>query len=447
MIKIIQILLCFSFCFTIKTFSQKCISPYQPGVYLFENIKINSLCYLRDADKMDNNIFHTFYTFKVDRDKENYSLDFYFNKEENTISIYFSKGSNSKENKTIKIEPEGSLVMFNDYKTNDLTIRQDVSYTTIFTISNPEEPYITLNQFQMWGSPEILFKLRDIDNDKLLLHNLKAKEYLSTIKDPGRENKIDIESMKKEMTEYQDSILKQIEKDDLRLIEKLWPREAESEVLHKITNQLNSEFYKYLKNVFLYQDINCQMEFNFKYGDDGKNLVLKKINFINSLPVKWLEDSIRAFVIPKLKQLKFDPMNIALSNDNMVENFKKRFSDRINKLDLNNKNERELKDNYEKIIEKLEIYSRREKTLNTEFTYKLEYKSKVKYEVWKYEQKSRKSEEKLFIENSNEQITPELRILFFKNITTEKRKEKYMIKRAEITINKDKPVEDLKPNY
>lgn len=455
--KKIKILLILFTGFTINSFGQKCTGQYEVGDYFINEMKKGTVCFKRETEKRSDNIFFTRYTFKAEGGRETYYLDFSFYNELNKIVVRYTNQENiESEPKQIKFDPEGSVILFKDYRANDTTINKEEFCNILFSIPQKEKPYISLYHFELMDNGAVIFKLNDISNEKISYHKAISTAFLlrttttpvpTLLSTNSISNTSKILDLKLEINEYSDSIKKQIEIDDQGLMEKLWPRKAEGELLNKITNRLNSEFYKYLKNVFPYQNISCQIDFNFNYGADGKNLTLKNMYFINSLPVKWLEDSIRAFILPKLNQLVFEPMTLTLNNNNLENNYKKRFNDKISRLNLNDKNAYDLNENSKKIIENLDNLSKRTQPVNTEFTYKLGYQSKIKFEVWKYEQKSRKGGESLIIENSNEQITPPLRTLFFSNIILEKKKSKYNVKRTEVSINNEKPVEDLKPNY
>ena len=425
--KRIQIILVTFFCVLTKMYSQKCPAPYEAGKYTFDQNEIGSICVFRDLDlNRANNVFHTSYKFKVDGGKENFLLDFYFDKINNNISIKFeNKNTNTILNRSIAIDRGGSLYIFRDYKQNEPIINPDDDSSTIFIINNIEVPYVTLNQFQLMDSKEALFKLRDINKEILALHIAKIKKPVP-IDSEVRNPPIDISALRREINNYRDSLLSQIEKNDQDLLAKLWPAKADGYVQKKFTTELNTICYNYFKNIFPYKDFNSQVELNFYCGADGKNLTLKSIRSINSLAVSWLEDSFRVFIQPMLNQTIFETKTIKLENENLVTEFNKRFSDRISQLnpkDTNtNTNTMDLRDSIFKIRDMLGNLTERIKPVSTEFSYLLNYQSKVKSEYWRYEVASRKRAEILSIEDSNDPITPEMRTQFMSKISFMKKK-------------------------
>ena len=186
----------------------------------------------------------------------------------------------------------------------------------------------------MPDSEALIFKMKEIDEAKLNNHNTIALLYTSLEQNspisptPG----LDIKALKNEMLGYKDSVIKQIENDDQQFIESIWPREASNELSRKFSAQLNNIFYNYFKNLFPYQAHDSRVEFKFICNPAGRVYTVKDVRSINSLQIKWIEDSFRVFVVPQLRQIDFETMTVQRDNKNLITDFNARFSETINKL-------------------------------------------------------------------------------------------------------------------
>ncbi len=447
--KLIVLFCLFSYLGT-NLYSQKCPSSYQSGDYIFADNKINKVCYLREPD-LDTlgSFFHTKYTFTAEGGKDNYTIDFNYSKTDKKITIgYFNKVTNYRTEKIVRVDPNGSLYIFKDYKQNDIINNKENTDVTLFTINEPERPYVTINQFQLMDNLEILFRLRDLDNEKTVLHNFKVSDYLRTIKKvmpeiPDKKN-IDIEGLKKELKTYNDSVLNQIKEQDQKFVDNIWPKEASYELTNRFKIQLDAFFYTYFKSIFPYQNHNSRIEFTFICDADGKIKKVKNIHSANSLQIKWIEDSFKINVLPLLQQKIFETMTELRENLKLIDDFNKVFNERINNLKADIIGVPEIRRARAEIIEDLSKQIQRVKNIPTAYTYTFYYESTVKDEVWEYHIKTSKKPEVLGPVDSNEQISDDLKSKFRNRDIIISKKSKYNIKRCDVKINDEKVVKDLK---
>lgn len=447
--KSLLLLICLNFIAT-KIISQKCNAPYQPGEYLVGESKAADLCFLREPEiKNDGIKFHTRYTFNADAGREHYILDFYFDKASSQISVsYNDKNSKFKTDSIIPVDTLGSLFIFKNYMQNDTTItKDDGDATIVFSIYNIEEPFITLNQFKLLNLGA-LFKLVDIEDDQLEKHISKVQSLRSSIKneiiDRAGENKIDVFALKKEIEDYRDFVFAQLDNDDKTAIDEIWPKEASNQLAKEFTDKLNTFIYPYYKNVFPYQEHDSRIEFNFICNAEGKINNVKDIHSVNSLQIKWIEDSFKLHIMPRIQKEVFGNMAIQRRNLNLISDFNSRFSGRIDMLERRDSAvddilvlQKEIRDG---LVKKME----RSKNIPTRYTYILSYKSSTKYEVWKYAPPNNKRGEILGPDGSTEQISDVLKSKFRNGGIIQEKKSKYNIERCDVFINNETKAEDLR---
>ncbi len=441
--KISLILVLFIFCLTTKIFSQKCRLPYENGDLIINDSKKGIVCFLREPDQnVVGNIFHTKYTFKINGEKETY-LDFNFYKDQNIIEIIYTDATGSKTPKSIKFDPAGSIWMFKDYKANDTLINKYDSDTILFTIIDPSKPYITLNHFQLMDNDEVLFKLQDINDDKLLLHTLAAKLYYARIKPQPipvdetaiKQHQKNIEEIFNEMRDYTDSVIKKIKSDSSDIIKNGKNGqilEATSEVSQKFKIQLDSIFIPYYKNIFHFEDSTC--DFEIKCFCDGEGKIKScYIHSVESTPIKWFEDSFNFILKPRIEEGIYKTMTTSLNNPNLTNEFTNRYRTKFDNLDPTNDEKNSFDKLQVSILRKLENYSVLEINCPTNYTYDINYRSTVKEDIWIYE-KDKKGNTTVRIDGAVDQPAPDLIIYFKENIGRPK-KGKYNINTNEISIN------------
>ena len=149
-------------------------------------------------------------------------------------------------------------------------------------------------------------------------------------------------------------------------------------------------------------------------------------------------------MVPQLRQIDFETMTVQRDNKNLITDFNARFSETINKLNRKDSWVDEVLDIQKKIRDELSTKMVRPKKIPTEYTYILNYQSVIKDEVWEYREKTTKKPEVLGPVDSNEQISNDLKSKFRNRDIIRAKKSKYNIKRCDVTINNEKPVQDLK---
>lgn len=463
MLKKIIVTVIISFCITVMAHAQKCPPSYEKGRLFINEVEQGFVCYLREPDPyVENNVYRTKYTFRLNGTAEMYVLYFLYYKSLDSISIVFNNPNGmsviQKQN-GIKLEPNSSLVLFRDYKANDTAIKLSDDNTILFNIPEPEKPYVTVNQFQMPDNETVGFSLDPINTLLLELHNTKAKLFYCQ-KKPGSMNSWQFQkeasSLKREIRDYRDSVntrMKQVTQD---MLASRKPEDADEALNEIFKAKMDTIFKNYYKNIFMYRNDSSIIEVTFICDEEGKITKIAAgnngVRSINTAQIRWLEDSTRTILLRLISKENFHNIIETMKTPPLMQDFNYRFFDRINKLNCNpdgsqdvTRAKTELRELIESVRADFDRHRDKEVRRPTQYKYTFKYQSIVLTEDWVFDV-TRKGYQyigpKVFSE-----VPLEIKTLFRERVLPPDRKQDdYKVKRCFVKFNDVLIGEDLTYN-
>ena len=441
--------LIYTFCLSLQIFSQNCHTSYIPGTLLLNGDPDGTLCYKKLPElNIVNNIYHTNYTFRVNGQKEIYQLDFYFYRSLDSISIIFSNQQTGyRDTNYTKFDRKGSFWMVKDYKANDTLINRSDNYSILFTIPEIDNPYITLNQFQLPDNKAMEFGVSDINPLQLRLHIAESKLYFDRYK-PGSsmtpEARIKVlKDLSGEMSAYKDSVINEIKNSEELSGKNKQPVDAGNLLNEQFAIQLNPIFINYYKTIFQYQDFCSTIQIVFTCDINGKIEKVNDIYSVNSQQLKWFEDSFKNNVLPQIAAKNFKSVTESWKAPQLQVNFDNKFLERIKTLNLSPAETPAFAQLKKEIYDEFAGYRDKEIYRPTLYTYRLRYQSIARDEVWEYKLRTDKKPEVLGPIGSTEQISEDLKSKFRRDYIRKKKGSRCDIKRCDIIINNEPKGQDI----
>ena len=419
-----------------KAYCQDCPALFEKGNMCYlPGERQASFCFKKDPEILLDSIpgvYHTKYTVSLDKGREAYTIHFYFYKALDSISIiYFNAASGKIISEELRFPEHSSIRMFKNYRANDTSITENDRLCTLFTILNIERPYVTLNQFQLPDNKNTYLTFTAVIPDKLILHQNETSAYFKwkDSTDLAKETELKrvverthmLDSMLKEMKDYEAVLIKKVIDSNEYL--KLYSTAADASIIYteEFKRKQAHLFTGFLKKIFPVEDLNSSIKLTFICNGEGRIDPSKTtIDSTGSSRIKWLEDSVKIYVLPIIDMIGYRTMSIYQAYPNLIFDFENKNRSTINYFNsasVDNSEYRKFIREKRPIIDSLDRYSvGKEIHLPTRYTYVINYKTTVVPAEWVYEIDSKKNEERIMSRKNNEYIPDELKTLFKKKI-------------------------------
>lgn len=430
-------------------YSQKCPSFYDSGVLENSNMpkEYNTkICFKREALQITiPYLFATKYTIVGVGGKELYNISFYFYQNNDSILInYLNVVTGKTVVKSINYPKNSAIRMFKNYKPNDLVIESSQQYTTLFTVPDLERPYIVLNEFQLLDSSNFYLFLTPVNPEKLQQHLSEVAIYntwkdsinieIEKEKEKIAQRKILIADFFSQLKKYKDQVINKIVEDENNLISngdvEDAPREAQF-AFKEIFDPLFSNLYK---TILPFEHYENELTFTFICNADGK-IEDSRTKILSTKPagIDRFVDSFKLNIAPLVNSNSYRTNSVQKDNLGLIDDFNKRFHQKIDNLKLSNQEFRELKNLRNEIYGELDRYTVREFKVPAKYNYSIKYRSEVAFEEWIYEV-NRKGVEKIGPKGSVISI-PDKLIQTFKSKIAQPKIGKYKVKICSVFIN------------
>ena len=420
-------------------YSQNCPFLYEKGnlINKVENTQ-RTFCFKTDPETIVDSIpglYHTKYTIAFEKGREACVIHFYFYQLMDSISIkYINTLTGNIVVDNVVFDKKSSSRMFKNYNANDTSITENDYYSTLFTVLNPERPYITLNQFQLPDNKDTYLTFTRVNPEKLLQHRLDALAYLkwkdsmNIVKEKENQkiarHKRYIDSIFQSMREYKETVIKEIIAGDEEFARTGSVVEANSIYSEEFKKKLDSIFVEYFRKKILFENYDSEIKFTFICDGEGKIDIKKtQIDSVNSSIPKWFDEDFKVYLVPTIESARYRTAVTPRANPNVISDFDNKYSDAVNYLNSDNTNNSEhqvfvnIKNEVYKNLDSF-IVSRDIKT-PTKYFYSFRYKTAIRNEDWIYEI-DKKGNETIGPKKPTEYISNELKALFKNKIAKPK---------------------------
>lgn len=445
-------------------FSQNCPLLYEKGIMInmAENTQ-KTFCFKTDPETVVDSIpglYHTKYTIAFEKGREACNIHFYFYQSMDSISIkYINTVTGKIVIENIVFDKNSSSRMFKNYNANDTSIAENDYYSTLFTVLNPERPYITLNQFQIPDNKDTYLSFTPVNPEKLSQHRLVALAYLkwkdsmNIVKENENQkiarHKKYVDSVFQSMKDYKEAVSKEIIAGDEEFTRTGPIIEANNIYSEEFKKRLDSIFVEYFRKKILFENNDSEIKFTFICDGHGKIDNKKtQIDSVNSPIPEWIDEDFKVYLVPTIEAARYRTAYTQRANPTVISDFDNKYSEAINYLNSDNTNNAEhqvfvkIKNEIYKNLDSF-IISRDIKT-PTKYFYSFRYKSSISNEDWIYEI-DKKGNETIGPKKPTEYISDELKALF-KNKIAKPKIGKYSIEICRVYFNNKVVGEDIREN-